>query len=97
MQVFTNYSPNISPDVVETSLKVLSIYAMSQGDTHTQQEELLVESAADCIRDYILGVGKFGPPPPIMRQEVQQVSTADYQTMASYLEALARSSNQGTR
>lgn len=99
MQVFTSYGPqqNHTPDVVETSLKVLSVYAMSQGDERRDNEYLLIDAAADCVHDYILGVGKFGPPPPSMRQEVQQVSTSDYQTVASYLEALARASNQGNR
>lgn len=96
MQVFSGYAPSQSPDVVDTSLKVLSVYAMSQNEDRSEGESRLVDAAAECLRDYIMGVGKFGPPPPQMRQEAQQVSTSDYQAVASYLEALARM-NQGTR
>ena len=100
MQLITGCQmPSASPDVVDTSIRVLHVYAMSQSESgRRENEDLLIDAAADCVRDYVLGVGRFGPPPPQCNQQTPiQIQGVEQQQLASYLETIMRMNQGGQR
>lgn len=88
--------PPTSPDVVDTSLRVLQTYAMTQHDSPRRDaEDLLIDAAAECIRDYVMGVGRFGAPPP---EPVQQLpAEMNNVQLATYLDNIVRMGNHQQR
>lgn len=85
-QVIANpgVSSGVHPREVDAALQVLSIFHMpnAEGMMYGDEEEALVNSAAETLRDYILQIGRYQPacnvssssvvPPYVMEQYLKE-------------------------
>lgn len=90
------HTPSSSPDVVDTSMRVLQTYAMTQSDSlYRDAEARLIDAAAECVRDYVMGIGRFGAPPSEPAQQIPEMMTQVQ--LATYLDNIVRMGNHQQR